>query len=57
MGSPERDVAGVEGGWISDGPVVKEDGSWDTDRNGVYWSFWYAVDGVLGTDFCGMQEE
>ena len=57
VGSPERDVAGVEGGWISDGPVVKEDGSWDTDRNGVYWSFWYAVDGVLGTDFCGMQEE
>ena len=57
VGSPEKDAGGAGGGWISDGPVLKEDGNWDQERNGGYWRFWFTVDGVLGTDFCGLKEE
>lgn len=42
---------------IGSGPLVNEDGSFDQKNNGWYWSFWYAVDGTLGTDFCGLKGE
>ncbi|ETN40063.1 uncharacterized protein HMPREF1541_04338 [Cyphellophora europaea CBS 101466] len=48
---------GGAGEVISDGPVLKEDGSWDEEKNGWYWGFWRGVDGWLGTDFCGMKED
>jgi hypothetical protein len=44
-------------GIIGDGPVVKEDGSWDEQRNGFYWTFWRGVDWVVGSDFCGLRDE
>lgn len=44
-------------GIIGDGPVVKEDGSWDEQRNGFYWTFWRAVDWCVGSDFCGLRDE
>ena len=48
---------GGAGGVISEGPELKEDGSWDYEKNGWYWGFWRGVDGLLGTDFCGVKEE
>lgn len=48
---------GTPGETISEGPILAEDGTWDTQKNGWYWSFWYGVDSWLGTDFCGMKEE
>ena len=42
--------------FISDGPLVKEDGNWD-ERNGWYWSFWYGIDRVFGSDFCGLKDD
>ena len=43
-------------GLIGEGPLLKEDGSWD-EGNGWYWSFWHGVDGWLGTDSCGIRDE
>jgi hypothetical protein len=48
---------GGAGGVISEGPELKEDGTWDYEKNGWYWSFWMGVDSWLGTDFCGVKEE
>lgn len=48
---------GGAGSLISDGPVLKDDGSWDAEKNGWYWSFWRGVDSWCGTDFCGLKEE
>ena len=45
-----------KGDMIGDGPVLREDGTWDPS-NGLYWSFWYGVDSWLGTDFCGLKED
>ncbi|KAJ5166208.1 uncharacterized protein N7482_004989 [Penicillium canariense] len=42
---------------VGDGPQLKEDGSFDHDKSGVYWRFWFMVDQVLGTDVCGLKEE
>lgn len=42
---------------IGDGPVVKDDGSWDEKSNGWYWGFWYGIDRLAGTDFCGLKED
>ena len=47
---------GAPGDFISDGPKLKEDGTWDP-ANGLYWSFWYSVDRWLGSDFCGLKDE
>lgn len=44
-------------GIIGDGPVLKEDGSWDEQRNGFYWSFWRVVDRLAGSDFCGVKDD
>jgi hypothetical protein len=41
---------------IGEGPLLKEDGSWDP-ANGWYWSLWHGVDGWFGTDFCGLKDE
>lgn len=51
-------AAGGSGGGdiIGDGPILKEDGSWDP-ANSWYWSFWHSVDGWLGTDFCGLKDD
>ena len=42
--------------FISEGPVLKEDGSW-AETNGWYWSFWHNIDVWLGTDFCGLKDD
>ena len=42
---------------IGDGPMVKDDGTWDEEGNGWYWGFWHNVDGWLGTDFCGLKDD
>lgn len=44
---------------IGDGPIVKEDGTWDDSPgvNGWYWGFWHGLDRVLGSDFCGLKED
>lgn len=48
---------GGAGSVISDGPVLKDDGSWDDEKNGWYWGFWRSVDHWCGTDFCGLKDE
>ena len=52
---PNRNAA--YGGIIGSGPVLREDGSFDEDKSGWYWAFWYRVDNALGTDFCGITGE
>lgn len=47
--SPSEDVFG-------EGPAMKEDGTWD-ERNGWYWSFWYSIDRIFGTDLCGIKDD
>ncbi|KAK2733681.1 hypothetical protein FQN55_003190 [Onygenales sp. PD_40] len=42
---------------VGDGPVLREDGTFDSDKSNVYWRFWYTVDMLLGTDLCGLKEE
>ncbi|KMU88477.1 hypothetical protein CIHG_06277 [Coccidioides immitis H538.4] len=42
---------------VGDGPVLKEDGSFDHEKSNLYWRFWYMVDVVLGTDLCGLKED
>lgn len=51
----EKEKGGA--GLIGEGPVVKEDGSWDESANGWYWGFWWRVDKLFGSDFCGMKED
>lgn len=35
----------------------KEDGSFDWDRASLYWRFFFWIDTVLGTDFCGLKAD
>ena len=42
--------------FISEGPELKEDGSW-AETNGWYWSFWHTVDVWFRTDFCGLKDD
>jgi hypothetical protein len=44
-------------GIIGDGPIVKEDGTWDEQKNGFYWNFWRLIDKVVGSDFCGLKDD
>lgn len=44
-------------GIIGDGPILKEDGSWDEQKNGFYWNFWKLIDRVVGSDFCGLKDD
>ncbi|OQE17959.1 hypothetical protein PENSTE_c019G04560 [Penicillium steckii] len=42
---------------VGDGPMLREDGTFDTDKSNAYWRFWYMIDVILGTDLCGLKEE
>jgi hypothetical protein len=42
---------------VGDGPVLREDGTFDYDKSNAYWRFWYSIDMMLGTDLCGLKEE
>lgn len=42
---------------VGDGPVLREDGSFDDEKSNLYWRFWYSIDRFLGTDLCGLKEE
>ena len=42
--------------FISEGPELKEDGSW-AETNGWYWSFWHMIDVWCRTDFCGLKDD
>ena len=50
-----RSVTGGE--IIGSGPLLKDDGTFDDQGNGWYWGFWHGLDGILGTDFCGLKGE
>lgn len=45
------------GGLIGEGPVIKEDGSWDEQSNGWYWRLWHNIDRLVGSDLCGLKED
>ena len=47
---------GAPGDFISDGPKLKDDETWDP-ANSWYWSFWHRIDRWGGTDFCGLKED
>jgi len=47
---------GASGDVIGEGPLLKEDGTWDP-ANGWYWSFWHGIDSWCGTDFCGLKDD
>ena len=49
-------VPNTRGDVIGEGPLLKDDGSWDA-ANGWYWSFWHGVDGTFGSDFCGLKDD
>jgi hypothetical protein len=42
---------------VGDGPLLREDGTFDYDNSNIYWRFWYTVDLLIGTDMCGLKEE
>lgn len=44
-------------GLIGEGPVVRDDGTWDESGNGWYWRLWHRLDRLAGTDFCGLKED
>ena len=55
---PKKDEKGLDkSGLIGDGPVLKDDGSWDGPANGWYWTLFYRVDSLFGSDFCGLKED
>lgn len=54
---PKKDDEKAKGGLIGEGPVLKEDGSWDDAANGWYWGFWHKIDVLLGSDYCGLKED
>ena len=42
---------------VGDGPVLREDGSFDDEKSNLYWRFWHSIDRFFGTDLCGLKEE
>lgn len=42
---------------VGEGPQLCDDGTFDWDKSGTYWRFWYTIDAFLGTDLCGMKED
>lgn len=54
---PKKTDEKAKGGLIGEGPVLKEDGTWDDTANGWYWGFWYKIDSLLGSDYCGLKED
>lgn len=53
----KKDDEKSKGGMIGEGPVLKEDGTWDDAANGWYWGFWHKIDTLLGSDYCGLKED
>ena len=49
--------ADANGEPVLDGPILKEDGTWDANKNGVYYTFMHNIDLLLGTDLCGIGDE
>jgi len=49
------------GSWMGAGEVIgstvprQQDGTFDWARASLYWRLWWWVDGVFGTDFCGLR--
>ncbi|KIW71474.1 hypothetical protein PV04_03634 [Phialophora macrospora] len=56
LGAAGGREAQKKGDVIGEGPLLKDDGTWDPG-NGWYWSFWHGVDGWFGTDFCGLKDD
>ncbi|KAJ9612027.1 hypothetical protein H2200_003622 [Cladophialophora chaetospira] len=54
--TPAGLVTQKRGDVIGEGPLLKDDGSWDP-ANGWYWRFWGGVDSWFGTDFCGLKDD
>ncbi|KAI5306677.1 Nascent polypeptide-associated complex subunit beta [Ascosphaera pollenicola] len=58
----DRLVRSIPGfGWftgevVGDGPVLKEDGSFDYWNSNAYWRICYNIDQKLGTDLCGLRD-
>ena len=44
-------------GDIFDGPILREDGTFDDDKSSLYWRFWYSLDRTLGIDMCGLKDD
>lgn len=42
---------------VGDGPVLRDDGTFDQEKSNLYWRFWYMIDRMLGTDVCGLKED
>lgn len=42
---------------VGDGAQLREDGTFDYEKSGLYWRFWYMIDGILGTDFCALKAD
>lgn len=42
---------------VGEGPLLREDGTFDSEKSGIYWRFWYTFDYFLKTDMCGLKED
>jgi hypothetical protein len=42
---------------VGEGPLLREDGTFDQEKSGIYWRFWYTFDYFLRTDMCGLKED
>ena len=42
---------------VGDGAQLRDDGTFDYEKSGLYWRFWYMIDGILGTDFCALKAD
>lgn len=47
----------LTGDIVGDGPVLKEDGSFDFEQSSLYWRFWFIVDFLIGSDLCGLKDK
>lgn len=56
VGGSDKSGAARGGDLIGEGPILRDDGSWDPN-NGWYWSLWHGVDTWFGTDFCGLKDD
>ncbi|KAJ6179828.1 hypothetical protein N7519_010289 [Penicillium mononematosum] len=42
---------------VGEGPQLREDGTFDSEKSGLYWRFWHTFDYFLRTDMCGLKED
>lgn len=56
-GSTAKKDGKAIGGLVGEGPVLKDDGTWDSNANGWYWDFWHKVDKIVGSDYCGLRDD